>query len=266
MRKLRILALFALVLVSLGWTSRALAANITIDGNPADWPGNPTCTINAAGCSLIANDVNEAGVPDSLDIQTVWATNSATTAFFRFDTFANTSYAAGEFVRICLGIPGQSGDDTVGGCAGLPTDRLVVITDFGSGLEARIFNCNVVNCASPFATPVATGVFVNVGTVNEISVPLTALGITGVNDGDNISVITYADNNALPPDDNIPDSGIINWPIGTSSPTAITLSSLNATTAASALSGQGLAWAGFALVAAGGLGGLLLRRRRVGRI
>lgn len=265
MRKVRILALFALIFVSLGWTSLALATTIAVDGNPVDWPGNPTCTINAVGCSLIANDVNEAGVPDSLDIQTVWATNSETMAFFRYDTYAATSYIGGEFVRICLGIPGQSGDDAVGGCAGLPTDRLIVITDFGSGLEARVFDCNVVNCASPFATPIATGSFVNVGSVNEIGVPLTALGITDVHDGDNISVITYADNNALPPDDNIPDSGIISWPIGTGSPTAITLSSLNASGAAP-LSSQSLAWAGFALVAVGGLGGMLLRRRRSGRI
>lgn len=223
-----LMVVMALVLV----TAVAYATTIIVNGDPTDWPGHSSCTIGDAGCALIANDPAESAsttMPQAADVRTIWATNDPANVFFRFDTEAATAYSGGEFARICLDIPAQvPGQSDVGGCIGHNTDRMILITDFGSGVEARTYDCNTVNCNLPFATPTGTGSFAVTGVVNELSLPLALLGLSSSDDGATIGIVSYFDGNGLPPDDNIPDSGTINWTIGTGSPTALTLESIGA--------------------------------------
>jgi hypothetical protein len=232
---------FLLVILLLGiLTSVVYAANITVDGDPSDWPGNPGCTILDPGCSQLANDPDESAstsMPAGTDVRTVWGTNSTTHLFARFDTEATTvNFSGGEFVRLCLDIVAQGpGQTDVGGCSGFNTDRLLWVTDFGSGPEVRAYNCNAVNCNSPFAASTGTGTFSQSGVVNELSIVFSALGLSSTDDGSTMNMVVYFDNNGLPQDDNIPDSGTLPWPIGSGSPTAITLNNLNTTSSQAAL-------------------------------
>ncbi|NUM48935.1 MAG: hypothetical protein HUU38_29875 [Anaerolineales bacterium] len=208
----------------------AFATTITVDGNPVDWPGHSSCTAGNSGCSFVTNDPNEVApddVPDDNDIAEVWATNDTSNLFFRFDTYAATSFSSGEFVRICLDIPGQGpGVGSIGGCGGLLTDRLILIV---SGI-VRVADCNLINCNDNFTVFIngTPGTVAVSGVVTEISATTSSLGITSADDGSIIDTVLYFDNNGLPADDNIPDSGSVGVEIGTGSPTAITLESLSA--------------------------------------
>ncbi|RMH40520.1 MAG: hypothetical protein D6694_10035 [Gammaproteobacteria bacterium] len=253
----RATSLIVALVLALGSAVTAFATVITVDGNPSEWPGYPSCTIGNSGCALAANDGDEVAVPDDNDINTFWVTNSSSDMYFYFDTIATTSFASGEFVRICLDIPSQSsGVSGIGGCTTLTeVDRLILILSSG----VRVADCSAVNCNDNFAvfgsgTPgsVATN-----GVNTEVGVTLSSLGLTHTDDGSTLSSVIFFDNNGSPADDNIPNSGTLGIPVGTGSPTAITLNSMSAASGTPYLP-LALAGAAFVLVAGAGLA---LRKR-----
>lgn len=242
----------------------AVAATITIDGDPTDWPGHPSCTIGNSGCALEQTDADESSsttLPAGNDIREVWVTNDPSNVFFRVDTEANTVYSNGEFVRICLDIPNQGpGQSNIGGCSGFDTDRLVLIQNRGSGVQGFLYDCNSVDCNNLFASTTGNGTASTSSGVTEVEVALSDLGLGGADDGDMISTILYFDNNANPPDDNVPNSGSFGWQIGTNSPTMITLDDVTAESDAGILFTSTFVLVG--LVGLGGIGFALTHRRR----
>lgn len=223
---------FVSLLMGLLMVGVALATTITVDGNPADWPGHPSCTAGDPGCSFLTSDPDEATVPDANDIVEVWVTNSPSDVYFRLDTVTSTSFASGQFVRICMDMPSQGPGVAVNGCPGLSTDRMILLLSAG----ARVADCNALNCNDNF-TIFFSGAVASVSTlttVTEVGATITSLGLTSLDDGDTITTMIYFDNNNSPPDDNIPDSGTLTWTVGTGSPTAITLTDLTATPGANA--------------------------------
>lgn len=263
--RLRSTVLLAVILVLL-FGGTAVAATITVDGDPTDWPGHPSCTIGNSGCSLEANDPEESSstaMPSNIDIREFWGTNDTSNVYFRYDTVTNTTnHGGGEFVRICMDVPNQGpGQSNVGGCTTINVDRLVVIRDFGAGLEARTFDCNSINCNTASAlNSEGVGTFAQSNTVNEVSVALTDLGIDSADDGDTLDLVVFFDNNGLPPDDSVPDSGTIPFQIGSNSPTAISLQSVSAATTSNSI--PVTATIGGLLLCVFGAGAILVRRRK----
>lgn len=233
-----------------------LATVITVDGDPSDWPGHASCTAGNPGCAFLIGDSDENDVPDDNDIDEIWVTNSASDVYFRFDTVLSTNFVDGEFVRICMDIPNQGPGASVGGCDGLNTDRVILV--YSGGAVAA--DCNSINCSDNFSvvTSGTSGSASTSGSVTEVSASIGSLGLSSADDGDTLDTVVYFDNNALPPDDNIPDTGTVGWVVGTGSPTAVTFSSIDAGPALASPIAVGL------VVAAvlGGAGLFIWKRRK----
>ena len=182
-----------------------LAWTITVDGDPSDWPTSPSASIGT--------DVDETDIPDDNDIKEAFATNSTSTAFFRVDTYANTNYAAGEFIWICLDIDANAGTGYTGlaPCSDLGVERYIEV----KGSFADIYTCTATGCSRT-----GSGTRAHSGNVTEVSASLADLGI---NSNRTVKTKFYFDNMDYPPDDG---TDIFDWDIPDG--TAVTLTSITA--------------------------------------
>lgn len=251
------LALLLGVSLALVISGVVLATIITVDGDPSDWPAG----------ALLTTDPNEALVPDEGDIKDVYATNSGPatigSAYFMLQSYGvPMEFDLGDTLYICVDTDNSDVTGATLGGGGFPTsctdaeggiDRVIEIyrDQFGT-----LYSCDNSGCSTVLGG-VPSWSFNAANATIEVSVLLSDLGITALQDGQTLPVVFYYDTDDLN-DDNVPDSGSLGWPVGTGSPTAITLSSLNAH------SGVAMPTA-FALIAAtlaGGAGLFVLSRRR----
>jgi hypothetical protein len=230
-----------LVILLLGvFTSVVYAATITIDGDPSDWPGTSTCTIGTSGCPRVANDLDEASIPNQSDIENVYLTNNSTTLFIRFDTYSNTSYATGvsgtPLALVCLDTDNSTATGaTLSQCANMSgVDYAIRINGNNNDPTITFFDCTSGSCGTGSATTLVE--FQN--TVTELSILLSDIGINSTTCNPQpctMRMNVFFDNQDTPPDDNVPDSGTVNVQVGGGSPTAITLNNLNSTSPQGAL-------------------------------
>ncbi len=247
----RALSLAVAFLLALGSAVTAFAITIVIDGDQdAVW------TTGSGGQTpghLTTVDPNESGITDSRDIMDVYWTNDTTNFYLMLQTYATPDLA------------------------GFPTATDVyfcIDTDNNPATGASYANCNgmtgidrIIQVNATNNPTVYDGTFSVVGTgtlgynpsattpVIEVSVPLSTMGFTTATCTQTMPMAIFFDNGTTEPDDNTPDSGTVN--VGCGSPTAITLSSLDAQSGAASLP-LVLAATAFVLVAGAGL---TLRKR-----
>jgi hypothetical protein len=218
-----LMVVMALVMV----TAVAYALTITIDGDPTDWPGS----------SLLTDDGLEADVEDRWDIRGVYATNdgpaASGNAFFMLQTEIAMEFNGGDFLYICID---SDNDDTNGeqsGGAGFPSactgaingiDRVIRVSE-NDPFASRIYNCSTGSCVSAGMSP--TFSFNSANRTIEVSETLSNLGITAAVDGECLPLMFYYDNDSVF-DDIIPNGTSLCMPVGTGSPTAVTLQDINA--------------------------------------
>ncbi|MFN8596880.1 MAG: hypothetical protein U0559_11950 [Anaerolineae bacterium] len=255
----------------------AVALSITVDGNVADW---------TAG-ALVASDLQEAAIPDQWNISALYFTNDTSHIYFRWDTYANASYL-GTFQLVCIDIDPNALPVTGGSipqCSNqVGVDYIVRITDGGSNYLGgqNLLHCSDTALQWQDCTPVVPNVplqFRFTGLYSELGVGLADIGYTtlplGTGNCPNSTsgqpctthIALYFDNGAVPPDDNVPDSGDLVVQIGCAaggtpcSPTAVTLNNLEARPAETNTSAVVILGATLVL-AFGALGTLAIRRRK----
>jgi hypothetical protein len=209
----------------------AYATTIIIDGADDPWPAG----------SQQGLDRNEDGVPDgepvisdNADISYVYFTNSATVAYWRYDTYSPTNYETGfsdPYVYICL-------DTVPGGTTSFQCDNLSGVIDYQLLIQGNNNNPIVtyLDCTSGSCT-VSTASDLNVGwvsspagTITEVSVAISDIGFPGpctFAAPCEYQYEIYFDNQTTNPDDQFPDEGTITGQFP-EDPTAITLASLTA--------------------------------------
>jgi hypothetical protein len=265
------IALFLAVSLALAMTGLVLATSITVDGDPSDWPGADDCAIMTNGCPRVINDpkndVNYTEEPTGTtyyypkwDIGNVYATNDTSNFYWRMDTYSDTALSGSAFIYICMD---TDQDTSTGGeisqCEGAPSTSMSGVDYILYLIAVPVHGAYLYQCpdtATEFAncSLSATGSIGVMTHTIETSIPLSNVGI---DTNRTISVATYFDNADSPSDDNVPDSGQLAVMIGTGSPTAVTLSTIDA---GPALAG----WPAFALVVAmvaGGAGLFVWKRR-----
>jgi hypothetical protein len=226
----RLGALLALLIVAvLAMPAKpAHALTITVDGNGSDWPGG----------TLIGTDPNEGTIPDNVDFNTTYWTNDSVYLYIRFDTHAATRWEAVDgaasppFVQICLNTDNSNLTGAVViNCGSQPgVDRLLRITGYEFG-DTPTYTLQLRQCTPTCSIiPATNAQFATSGTVNELRLQLSTLGITGPSPacpgGAPVPVALYFDNQTTDPDDNNPDSGTLTGNIPC--PTPVTLTSLSA--------------------------------------
>jgi hypothetical protein len=98
--------------------------DITVDGIRTDWPGNPSCTIGSASCSLLLTettaDAGQSTNHPEYDISAVWGTWNTNYLFLRWDVLGTIgpSFINSQVIFICFNIP-QYLAGTFTGSAGL---------------------------------------------------------------------------------------------------------------------------------------------------
>ena len=214
-----------------------LAATITIDRNTTDWPGDPTCTIGATGCALVNLAPQEGTIPDQYNLEQTWFTNDTQYLYFRIDTYAPIDFSRlGERIDFCLDTDQDTSTGWVDGtCNSIGSEYLVELANERTGLNLYLISCSTASCATIDWTGTGTGPDPDfaLGThAIEIRVPLSAFSPSLTN-GQAINEAAYFDNSDSPPDDHSPDTGSNTIIVGCAtpgncSPTAITLSSLDA--------------------------------------
>ena len=140
----------------------ALAATITVDGNPADW----------LPASVVAQTITNTGatVPAEVSIQDVYFTNDTSKLFFRLETVAATDWSQAGIVAICLSTEAAA-DAAFGPC----TSDYTLVLDTLMGTATLVNNSG----SLPDTT---TGIEVAVsGTTTEISILLSKVNITSAN-------------------------------------------------------------------------------------
>lgn len=270
-----------------GLTLVVSATTIPMNADPDDWPGNndPGCVdgtdIGEEGCSLLANDPAESELPNippmdaRIDIRSVWGTNDTEYLYFRYDTEENAQYLAGQYVRICINIPNQGPGESVLGC-NINTDQVIfvqgrndnnqrvyvgdcneIVSDGGSCNE----NSDVVSDGTRIDNMAGGPYYVRIGQVTEIKVPLNLLNIDENDDGDTLFVVLYSDDGDEPPDDRVPDSGNMEFQIGTGSPTAVSFGSFTAISGSVSNAPQAIAIVALLVLALLSFGFVMVRRQ-----
>ncbi|MGC9399701.1 MAG: hypothetical protein ACP5HM_11260 [Anaerolineae bacterium] len=249
------IALLLAVSLALVVSGVVLATVITVDGDPSDWPSGARLT----------TDPDEANVSNEWDIEDVYATNSgpASTgkAFFMVQSYGTPmEFDFADYLFICVD---TDADNTTGaqvGTTGSPNacttaregiDSFIRIAENAYGV---LYTCNTSSCSAVGSTPVWS-FNASDGTI-EVEETLANLGITADQDGATLPLVFYYDNDSLY-DDNIPDTGYLEWKVGTGSPTAVTLSAIDAGPALASLPALALVVA----AVAGGAGLFLWKRR-----
>jgi hypothetical protein len=232
-RRFFVVLLVALMLV--GVTAVAYAAIILVDGDPSDagWSGG----------SLI-DDGLEADVEDRWDIRGVFATNSGPaatgTAYFMLQTESVMEFNQGDFLYICIDSDNDNTNGEQSGGVGFPSactgamngiDRVIRVSE-NDPLSSRVYDCSTGSCVPTLTTPVFG--FNAANRTIEVSETLANLGITAGVDGDCLPIMFYYDNDSVF-DDIIPNGGGLCMPIGTGSPTAVTLQNVSASGQSSVL-------------------------------
>jgi hypothetical protein len=287
---LAVLIAAAMLVVAVG---AVLATVITVDGNPTDWPGNPSCTIGAVGCSAVitdAVDVTYAGNPvePEYDLNHLWMTNDANNLYFRIDTYpAITSTWLQQGVSVptmnfCFDTDSNTATGSTApvsncnlGSSMQGVDHVLTFVDDGTSNPSafRFRDCTGAWPCAINATKLSHVVvaYMNQGasseSVTEFSVPLADMGF---NTGAHVyttTVAVYYDNGAAPTEDSVPDAPPYptvligcDTTVGPCSPTAITLESLSASTSQTETATLILITVG--VVALGVVGGLAVRRKR----
>lgn len=241
-------ALLLTVGITLAVVGVAFATTIDVDGDPSDWPGNPSCTPGVAGCALVLTDPQDLTPPnDPYDIEQVWVTNSASRLYLRLDTYAYpgtwTASASWPLLYIC--IDSDNNDATgstapVGFCnfnnTMLGVDHVItVIGDVYVEQEPAISYFRDCSGSWPCTPNTAKRARTSVGYANdhitEFGIDLADIGISVANcdPGCDVEMGLYFDNGASSNEDSIPDTPPYMLPrIGGDSPTAITLSNIEA--------------------------------------
>ncbi|MBK6711444.1 MAG: hypothetical protein IPG51_14080 [Chloroflexi bacterium] len=270
------LVVFFLLLLAMVGTVVAGATTIAVDGTPTDWPGDdsathithplppgtpstPSCTAFNAGCALIAWDPDEqpddtSGIRDEFDIEQVWFTNDATTGYFRTDTYDNTFYI-GRFTN-------PSGTSNVDFCIDEDNNPLTGVNvsgceDVGAECLVELFKNNTadVTVYDLEGSAFAPGTVSVNSRFTEISFPLSTCGLTNAT----YSVEVFFNNGALDNDDNVPDTGTVDLPVGSGSPTAVSLESF---TPAANSTLPVIGFVGFLALAIISLGTFIVRREQ----
>jgi hypothetical protein len=248
LRKLGFAGITALV-ASLLVAGIALALQITVDGAINDWTfsGDPLA-------AQVATDADEQGppvtsdIPNRWDVSTLYFTNDSANVYFRWDTYANTTYL-GTFQLLCIDIDPNASPATGGTIAQCSNQTGIDYIFYRVAGTNNLLQCDNTaiqwqDCADVTGTSVLAFGFS--GTHTEVSIRLADIGYTtlplGTGNCPNSStgqpcpmhIALYFDNGGTPPDDNVPDAGDLTVQVGCAaggtpcSPTAITLNSLQA--------------------------------------
>jgi hypothetical protein len=258
------LALLVGVLFTLVISGVVFATTIGIDGVVTDWPGDDSgshtlgsdsCTIGANGCALVVSDPDEAyavgppvtGTQNKYDVEQVWFTNDDTNAYLRVDFWENVSLISppigSNTLKFCIDEDNDIGTGAaISGCGDVGAECVV---EFTNNSSVTVYDIEGAGSSS--------GSFSVSGRFIELSFPVNACNFTNAT----YALEVYFDNGDEDADDNIPNSGTVPLEVGSGSPTAVTLSAIDA---GPALAG----WPAFALVVAmvaGGAGLFVWKRR-----
>ena len=258
-------SMFLALFLALAMVSVVFATVITVDGDPSDWPGANDCTIMADGCPRVANDPYDVEYQSTnypeWDVENVYVTNDTSNLYWRMDTYSDTQLSGSAFVYICMD---TDQDTSTGGevsqCDGTPAtnmlgvDYVLELRQSGPTHTAYLYQCSNGDTSFADCSYSSAGAAAVMTNTVEASVSLSDIG---VDTNRAISIGTYFDNADNPTDDNIPDAGQIAVLIGEGSPTAITLSAIDAGPALAGLPA-------FAMVIAAVVGGagLFIWKRR----
>ncbi|MCB9419332.1 MAG: hypothetical protein H6667_05990 [Ardenticatenaceae bacterium] len=240
-RKAGIILMVAMALVLV--TAVAYAITITIDGvREVAWDGGGSVT-----------DPNEAGVTnDGFDVDVIEWTNDTSNFYILLSTYAATGWNTNNgpdfpYVYFCMntdGLASGTANICVNGAGGY--DRYIRIAG-PTPLTVTVFDQN-------FNTIAATTDVATVGSITEISIDVTSLGLsTGVCGA--MPSSAYFDGRTGDPDDNVQDAGDFNMNCG--NPTAVSLHNATASGPSAVLP---FALGAFGLIAVST--GLVISRKR----
>jgi hypothetical protein len=232
----------------------ALAATITVDGTrEAAWDsGGSQSDLNENGGPPTGDDITNDGV----DIRTIEWTNDTANFYFLIDTYVDTTWDLlgpnDAYVWFCVNNDNQSGTGSTypGVCLSDGYDRYILVQG-GPSLTVSVFDENFAPVAA--STNVST-----TGTVTELSIDLASLGFSGSNCGSAPTGV-YMDGRTSDPDDNVQDFGDI--PVTCGTPSAVTLSSMEAESQVDGVVRN--LWALAGLIGMGSMGMLALAKRRL---
>ena len=211
------IALIVALVAALILSSVAYAITIVVDGvREAAWDG-----VGGQVPGSIT-DPNEPLITDGYDIQRIQWTNDQTNMYFLVQTYANTITTGfpPPTIIICL----DTDNNTATGGSYANCNNMVGI-DRSISIDLVNHSVTVFNGA-PGGPVLGTGASATQTTFTEVSIPLSLLGFGPGACPAAIPSAVYFDNGITDPDDRVPDLGTTN--IGCGTPTAVTLSSLQA--------------------------------------
>jgi len=161
MKKKSYLSIPTALLLALLIFGVAYATTITVDGNPADWPGG----------AFLTTDPNDAMEPGG-DLSDIYFTNDTTYLYWRFDTYAETNWMELNTVFICMDTDNNQSNGTSDCCGGgFKADYALEISENSFQLKDGTDGSGCDNAAS------STGSVATADSTTEVRALLSELGI-----------------------------------------------------------------------------------------